>query len=528
MGRLRINQRFGYGTAQTWIRNDSTLGTNRLHLDTKRLGTKRPRFISHRLVYRLFKIRWKRGLPSKYRQGMKARLTVISFTILETILTPILLPLIAYFSYKDQTCLERKMLRDLYLNYLRTPFVISIKDRLSQVVHLGLHFRLCVLASSVSVRTEEWLTLIFYIGFMLSEYQQYRSSKSAKEKRVRVYLRNMWNYVDMVILGLFFMMLVLRCFTLNETDPYQSRLLQVVNILYGISTLLLTLRFSSILEVNKTVGPLQLALFRMCIDLLIILTQFSFVIMAFSAAITKVYVAEISFLTPAHQRESNETGRLEELNETGRTGGFCTKGKSACLLQTSKYLIWSVFGLTELDTMETNDDGSDYVVGILFVSFLIISVVMLVNILIALLTNTYNKVETNADLEWKFFRAVVAEEYRRYHPIVVPFNIISLPMSFLYTKKYGDNRAKRVKERQRRHEERCRLELFPALTRRYLDKHGGSFPLSNEEKIDLVADKFDQLANKIDVLANKIEQQEQKLDRLLEVMEKYIKLNRLL
>lgn len=50
--------------------------------------------------------------------------------------------------------------------------------------------------------------------------------------------------------------------------------------------------------------------------------------------------------------------------------------------------------------------------------------------------------QTNADLEWKFFRAVVAEEYRRYHPIVVPFNIISLPMSFLYTKKYGDNRAK--------------------------------------------------------------------------------------
>lgn len=44
---------------------------------------------------------------------MKARLTVISFTILETILTPILLPLIAYFSYKDQSCLERKMLRGM-------------------------------------------------------------------------------------------------------------------------------------------------------------------------------------------------------------------------------------------------------------------------------------------------------------------------------------------------------------------------------------------------------------------------------
>lgn len=50
--------------------------------------------------------------------------------------------------------------------------------------------------------------------------------------------------------------------------------------------------------------------------------------------------------------------------------------------------------------------------------------------------------QTNADVEWKFSRAVVADEYRRYHPIVVPFNIISVPLSHCYIKIYGDNRAK--------------------------------------------------------------------------------------
>lgn len=58
-----------------------------------------------------------------------------------------------------------------------------------------------------------------------------------------------------------------------------------------------------------------------------------------------------------------------------------------------KYFIWFVFGLIELDMMEINDDGFDYVVGILFVFFLIILVVMLVNILIVLFINIYNKVE---------------------------------------------------------------------------------------------------------------------------------------
>ena len=118
----------------------------------------------------------------------------------------------------------------------------------------------------------------------------------------------MWNYVDVVTLTLHALIFFLRITSIiRGGDPFHNRLLEVVNYLYGINTLLLVLRFSSILEVNKTVGPLQLALFRMCIDLVIILVQFFFVIVAFSVAITMVYTAEMSYLTPTSEIENNGT-----------------------------------------------------------------------------------------------------------------------------------------------------------------------------------------------------------------------------
>ena len=119
----------------------------------------------------------------------------------------------------------------------------------------------------------------------------------------------MWNYVDVMTLTLHALIFVLRVVSISQGgDPYHNRLLEVVNYFYGINTLLLVLRFSSILEVNKTVGPLQLALFRMCIDLFIILVQFAFVIVAFSVAITMIYTAEMSYLTLTQELANNGTG----------------------------------------------------------------------------------------------------------------------------------------------------------------------------------------------------------------------------
>lgn len=108
----------------------------------------------------------------------------------------------------------------------------------------------------------------------------------------------MWNYIDVLTLIIYVFIVILRITTIARGgDVYHNRLLEVVNFFYGINTLFLILRFSSILELSSTVGPLQLALFRMCVDLFIILIQFSFIICAFTVALTKIYKAEVSYGT---------------------------------------------------------------------------------------------------------------------------------------------------------------------------------------------------------------------------------------
>ena len=115
--------------------------------------------------------------------------------------------------------------------------------------------------------------------------------------------RDMWNYVDVLTLFVYIFIVLLRIVTIvRGGDPYQNGFLEVTNRLYGVNTLFVVMRFSSLLAVSSVVGPLQLALFRMFVDLLIILLQFGFVIAAFSLAITKIYTAEMSYLTPTYNK----------------------------------------------------------------------------------------------------------------------------------------------------------------------------------------------------------------------------------
>ena len=121
----------------------------------------------------------------------------------------------------------------------------------------------------------------------------------------------MWNYIDVFTLVIYLLIVILRIVTFTRGgDPYYNRLLEVANYCYGANTMLLVLRFSSVLELNAVVGPLQLALFRMLIDLVVILVQFFFVIIAFSLAITKSYIAEMSYMTSLN----NQTGDLAKYN----------------------------------------------------------------------------------------------------------------------------------------------------------------------------------------------------------------------
>ncbi|XP_020910117.1 short transient receptor potential channel 2 homolog [Exaiptasia diaphana] len=93
--------------------------------------------------------------------------------------------------------------------------------------------------------------------------------------------------------------------------------------------------------------------------------------------------------------------------------------------------MWSLLGIEKLSQLQSNDLPSDVLAKVLYGLFLSMAVVMMMNMMIALLSNTYQQVEDNAFYEWSYRKATTIRTYVNYHPVPVPFNIISLTWMFI-------------------------------------------------------------------------------------------------
>ena len=89
-----------------------------------------------------------------------------------------------------------------YIVYLETPYFIFVKDSLSYIILLGLHFALCVTKSTIPFSILEWIILVFFAGRIVNEISQFLLTKEERmilqkgdesrswvKKQLRKYLR---------------------------------------------------------------------------------------------------------------------------------------------------------------------------------------------------------------------------------------------------------------------------------------------------------------------------------------------------
>ena len=107
-----------------------------------------------------------------------------------------------------------------------------------------------------------------------------------------------WNLLDSISILIFVIILTLRVITLlTSGTEMNNRALAVSGYLYSFNTLCLTLRiFGHVAEQSRNLGVIQIALFNILREITTILLQFIAGVMAFSIAITKVYMAQKSFV----------------------------------------------------------------------------------------------------------------------------------------------------------------------------------------------------------------------------------------
>ncbi|TKS80695.1 Short transient receptor potential channel 6 [Collichthys lucidus] len=253
---------------------------------------------------------------------------------------------------------------------------------------------------------------------------------------IREYISEPWNVLDFSILAIFMTSFITRLMAFwhaysaqcyvdqhytdlsNMTLPFEIQYFQLARSnwmpsdpqlisegLYAIAVVLSFSRIAYILPANESFGPLQISLGRTVKDIFKFMVIFITVFVAFMVGMFNLY----SYYLGAKYNDAFTT--LEESFKT---------------------LFWAIFGLSEVKSVVINIDHKfiENIGYVLYGVYNIIMVIVLLNMLIAMFNSSFQEIEGDADVEWKFARAKLWFSYFGHGgTLPVPFNLIPSPTS---------------------------------------------------------------------------------------------------
>uniref|UniRef100_A0A8C7ZTJ8 Transient receptor potential cation channel subfamily C member 2b n=1 Tax=Oryzias sinensis TaxID=183150 RepID=A0A8C7ZTJ8_9TELE len=262
--------------------------------------------------------------------------------------------------------------------------------------------------------------MVWVVGFFWYE------CKEVWIEGLRSYFLDWWNCLDMVVLSMYLASFTLRVvimlkgyflchdesnsqqciyFTQTVRDDWHQEDPQLISeVLFAVTSMLSFTRLAYILPAHESLGTLQISIGKMIDDMM----RFMFILMiigtAFLCGINNVYVPYVI---------SPHLGRFNE---------------------TFNFLFWTMFGVANQDFVDMPQFVlAEFVGRILYGIFTLVIVIVLLNMLIAMITNSFQKIEDDADVEWKFARSKLYLSYfREGLTMPVPFNIIPSPKAVFY------------------------------------------------------------------------------------------------
>lgn len=273
----------------------------------------------------------------------------------------------------------------------------------------------------------EWLVFLWVVGLAVQELKVFYYQGA------NLYRRQWWNLVSLLMITFF---LLSYCFQiiayglvrswaildqfgkLVSTLGYQPIL--IANSLYTVGMVLSFFHISSAFQVNATFGPLQLSLYRLFRDVVKFLVFFALLFIAFGFSLRKLYSQYNSVLY-----------QLAKVNGTsGQEHHFARVDKSL------GSLFWSLFGLTDLDTfaIDKPEFGITQQTGVaLFGFYQVLIVVIAFNMLIAMMSRSFETIVEEEDVHWKVSRTRMWMNWVNKGSVLPPpYNLIPNPTDLAY------------------------------------------------------------------------------------------------
>uniref|UniRef100_A0A3Q4BHC1 Transient receptor ion channel domain-containing protein n=1 Tax=Mola mola TaxID=94237 RepID=A0A3Q4BHC1_MOLML len=315
-------------------------------------------------------------------------------------------------------------------NFIKKPFIKFICHTASYLTFLFL----LLLASQHIARTNlhmqgppptivEWMILPWVLGFIWAEIKEMWDGGFTE------YIHDWWNLMDFAMNSLYLATISLKIVAYvkyNSSRPREEWEMWhptlIAEALFAIANIFSSLRLISLFTANSHLGPLQISLGRMLLDILKFLFIYCLVLLAFANGLNQLY---FYYETKASEEHNNCKGiRCERQNNAFST-----------LFETLQSLFWSIFGLLNLyvTNVKARHEFTEFIGATMFGTYNVISLVVLLNMLIAMMNNSYQLIADHADIEWKFARTKLWMSYfDEGGTLPPPFNIIPSPKSIWY------------------------------------------------------------------------------------------------
>ncbi|XP_043917463.1 short transient receptor potential channel 3 [Protopterus annectens] len=281
----------------------------------------------------------------------------------------------------------------------------------------------------------EILIMVWVVGMMWSE------CKELWAEGPREYILQMWNALDFGMLSIFIAAFTARLLAFLQATKAQQYVdvhipepdLAMVTLppeiqyftyardkwlpsdpqiisegLYAIAVVLSFSRIAYILPANESFGPLQISLGRTVKDIFKFMVLFIMVFLAFMIGMFILY----SYYLGAKVNSAFTT--VEESFKT---------------------LFWSIFGLSEVTSVVLKYDHKfiENIGYVLYGVYNVTMVVVLLNMLIAMINSSYQEIEDDSDVEWKFARSKLWLSYfDDGKTLPPPLSLVPSPKSFFY------------------------------------------------------------------------------------------------
>ncbi|KAJ1131778.1 hypothetical protein NDU88_010111 [Pleurodeles waltl] len=263
------------------------------------------------------------------------------------------------------------------------------------------------------------IILYFWVFTMVCEEirQSFFVGTAPVAQKVKNYLQDSWNHFDITALLLFILGVVCRMFESSYEDG---------RTILCLDFMVFTLRLIHIFTVNKQLGPKIIIVQKMMKDVFFFLFFLGVWLIAYGVATEGLlhpndmrisWIFRRVFYRPYLQifgqipQNEIDAAQLPSLN--------CTNNPIAILLEEAE---------------PCTNTYANWLVLLLLVIFLLVANILLLNLLIAMFSYTFSKVQGNSDIYWKFQRYNLIVEYHNRPAMAPPFIIISHIHTFIKRK----------------------------------------------------------------------------------------------